>query len=376
MLLEDLRQDIDAIDTQLVELLAKRQQITSKVGAYKKQIGKAIYDPVREAALISERRSLAESLNVSPDLIEDLLRRIMRESYQSQHNSYRCLMPQAKIVVVGGAGALGSRFVDMFSRSGYEVVVFEQNDWANNSAVFSDAKLVIISVPIQVTAEVISQLPELPEDCILADLTSLKEQPLNAMLNKHSGPVVGLHPMFGPDVPNFVKQVVVVCNGRHQESYQWLIEQLTLWGAILEVDDAQQHDSSMEIIQAMRHFTTYVYGRFLAKQNPDLQQLLRLSSPIYRLELAMTGRLFAQNSQLYADIIYNAENIQALAKSFFEELNEALVELTENDKKAFQASFDDVADWFGDASKEFLLESRAMLKTAHDAKSVKQLSSK
>ncbi|GAA0293140.1 bifunctional chorismate mutase/prephenate dehydrogenase [Psychrosphaera haliotis] len=376
MSLTDLREEIDSIDTQLVELLARRQKITGKVGAYKKTIGKAIYDPVREAELIAERRTLAESLSVSPDLIEDLLRRIMRESYQSQHNSYRCLLPNTKVVVVGGAGALGSRFVDMFNRSGYEVVVFEESDWPNAGAIFSDAKLVIISVPIQVTESVISQLPKLNEECILADLTSLKHQPLQAMLEQHNGPVVGLHPMFGPDVPNFVKQVVVVCDGRDEHKYQWLIEQLKLWGAILEVDQAKQHDSSMEIIQAMRHFTTYVYGRFLAKQDPNLDQLLRLSSPIYRLELAMTGRLFAQNSQLYADIIYSAEDIETLAESFCSELTSALSDLKNKDKVAFKQSFEGVANWFGDTSSQFLVESRTMLKTAHDAKSVKQLSSK
>ena len=346
MSLDQLRHEIDAIDTQLVELLAKRQSVTTKVGEYKKQVGKAIYDPEREASLINKRREMAESISLNPDLIEDLLRRIMRESYQSQHNSYRCLKPDANVVIVGGAGALGRRFVDMFERSGYQTTVFEKDDWHTADAVFKEASLVII-----------------------ADLTSLKGEPLNHMLTAHEGPVVGLHPMFGPDVPNFVKQVIVVCHGRNPLDYQWLIDQLALWGAMLEVDYAQQHDKSMELIQAMRHFTTYVYGRFLAKQNPELEQLLRLSSPIYRLELAMTGRLFAQNSHLYADIIYNAKDIKQLSADFMSELQQAINDLNTDDKEAFKVAFDDVADWFGDKSQSFLAESRTMLKTAHDAKS-------
>ncbi len=368
MVLEKLRDEIDAIDTQLVELLAKRQSITAKVGEYKKQIGKAIYDPEREASLIRKRRQLASDLSVSPDLIEDILRRIMRESYQSQHNSYRCLKPNAKVVVVGGKGALGQRFVDLFGRSGYQVSIIEQDDWENSDNLLSDAQLVLVAVPIQKTVAVINKLNNLPTDCILADLTSLKEQPLEAMLNVHQGPVVGLHPMFGPDTPNFVKQVVVVCHGRQPEQYQWLIDQLALWGCILQYDEAHEHDQSMEIIQAMRHFTTYVYGRFLAKQNPDLPQLLRLSSPIYRLELAMTGRLFAQNSQLYADIIYNAEDIKQLTADFLAELEFAIEDLINDDKDSFKQEFDQVALWFGDKADEFLKESRGLLKSAQDAK--------
>lgn len=50
----------------------------------------------------------------------------------------------------------------------------------------------------------------------------------------------------------------------------------------------------MAFIQALRHFATFAYGLHLAEENVQLEQLLALSSPIYRLELAMVGRLFAQ----------------------------------------------------------------------------------
>lgn len=371
MAIDKLRQEIDQLDIELVNLLERRQAVTAKVGLYKKEVGKPIYDPQRELELIAKRRLLAESKGIEPDLIEDLLRRIMRESYQSQHNAYRCMgQEHSKIVVIGGAGALGKRFVDMFQRSNFNVVVLERDDWPNAKDIVSSAKLVLIAVPIKLTEQVIKQLPPLPQDCILADITSLKSSPLKAMLAQHSGPVVGLHPMFGPDVPNFVKQVVVTCEGRFPEQYQWLLEQIKLWGAVLQEDDAGSHDKSMELIQAMRHFTTYVYGKFLAKENPNIEHLLTLSSPIYRLELAMTGRLFAQDGNLYADIIFGAEHALELAEHFRMELDSAIKLLATKDKNGFNQEFESVADWFGDKSSAFLNESRGMLKTAQDARDI------
>jgi chorismate mutase/prephenate dehydrogenase len=365
--IDTLRQQIDQLDIELVELLAKRQAVTAKVGEYKKQVGKPIYDPIREAELISKRRELAEQLTVNPDLIEDVLRRIMRESYQSQHNAYRCMtQDRTKVVVIGGLGALGKRFVDMFERSNFEVQIIDKHNISDAGSIVEGAKLVLVAVPIDKTVEVISHLPKLPDDCILADLTSLKHAPLNAMLEAHGGPVVGLHPMFGPDVPNFVKQVFVVCHGRHQQEYQWLLEQIKVWGAVIQEDEAKQHDLSMEIIQAMRHFNTFVYGKFLRSQSPDLANLLSLSSPIYRLELAMTGRLFAQDGNLYADIIFGAEHALKLVKTFHSELEQAITTLEQNDKDAFKQQFKQVAEWFGDYSQQFLDESRALLKTAQD----------
>ena len=62
-------------------------------------------------------------------------------------------------------------------------------------------------MPINQTQQVIQSLDYLPKECILADVTSIKAQPLQAMLEVHDGPVVGLHPMFGPDAPGVVKRL-------------------------------------------------------------------------------------------------------------------------------------------------------------------------
>ena len=104
--LNTLREGIDELDTQLVELLAKRNKITTEVGKIKAQAGMAVYVPEREKALIASRRAQAESLGVSADLTEDLLRRVMRESYHTQNNNYRCVNPNIdNVVVIGGAMA-------------------------------------------------------------------------------------------------------------------------------------------------------------------------------------------------------------------------------------------------------------------------------
>ena len=92
----------------------------------------------------------------------------------------------------------------------------------------AEAAAVIVAVPMNKTCETIDQLPPLPKDCILTDFTSIKVKPLEAMLKKHPGPVVGLHPMFGPDVPNLAKQIIVYCEGREPDKYQWLIEQMRI----------------------------------------------------------------------------------------------------------------------------------------------------
>ena len=368
--LAPLRQQIDAIDTQLVQLLAARAKVTAQVGQVKQQYALPLYVPEREKALLEARRAQAEIVGVSPELVEDVLRRVMRESYSTQETGFVCCREGGgKVVVVGGRGALGQRFVSLFQRSGFVVSVLEQPDWPRAAEICADASLVLLAVPIAVTEQVIRQLPTLPADCVLADITSIKAAPLAAMLQQHSGPVLGLHPMFGPDISNIVKQVVVVCHGRSTEQYQWLLQQFSVWGAVLTEKDARQHDELMQLIQAMRHFSSLVYGVHLAEEHADLSQLLELSSPIYRLELAMVGRLFAQNAELYADIMLSSVTVTGLLQRYQHRFNQLSHLLAARDKAGLMAEFAKGQEFFGPLASQFLQESRRLLQKAADERS-------
>ncbi|QIF93244.1 bifunctional chorismate mutase/prephenate dehydrogenase [Proteus vulgaris] len=369
--LQHLREQIDQVDKSLLSLLAKRMQLVAEVGEVKNRHGLPIYAPDREASMLTSRRNDAQKMGISPDLIEDVLRRVMRESYTKENDKgFKTLNPQlGKIVIVGGNGKMGKLFSRLFTLSGYQVESLEANEWKTKSpAIFDNAGMVIISVPIHLTVEVIEKLPLLPENCLLVDLASIKKAPLEAMLKAHRGPVLGLHPMFGPDVPSLAKQVVAYCEGRDRQAFEWLLEQLLVWGAKIEAITPEGHDKNMSFIQALRHFTTFAYGQHLAKENVDLASLLRLSSPIYRLELAMIGRLFAQDPQLYADIILSSKENIELIRRYHHSLGQAIDLLDINAKNEFIHSFNNVSDWFGDYASQFMKESGVLLQKANDSR--------
>ena len=332
-----LRDQIDEVDKALLNLLAKRLELVAEVGEVKSRFGLPIYVPEREASMLASRRAEAEALGVPPDLIEDVLRRMMRESYSSENDKgFKTLCPSLRpVVIVGGGGQMGRLFEKMLTLSGYQVRILEQHDWDRAADIVADAGMVIVSVPIHVTEQVIGKLPPLPKDCILVDLASVKNGPLQAMLAAHDGPVLGLHPMFGPDSGSLAKQVVVWCDGRKPEAYQWFLEQIQVWGARLHRISAVEHDQNM-------------------------------ASPIYRLELAMVGRLFAQDPQLYADIIMSSERNLALIKRYYKRFGEAIELLEQGDKQAFIDSFRKVEHWFGDYAQRFQSESRVLLRQAND----------
>ncbi|MDH2998709.1 bifunctional chorismate mutase/prephenate dehydrogenase [Pasteurellaceae bacterium LFhippo2] len=370
--LNPIRDQIDHVDQQLIQLLSKRLELVAEVGKIKLEHGLPLYAPDREAVMLKARREEAEKAGIPADLIEDVLRRVMRESYASENkHGFKAVNPDIrKIVVVGGRGKLGGLFARYFQSSGYDVDVLGSQDWDNAENILANTDVVIVCVPIDATLTTIERLqPYLTENMILADLTSVKAQPLAKMLEVHEGAVVGLHPMFGPDIASMAKQVVACCHGRFAERYQWLLEQFKLWGAKVEQIDAHEHDHSMTYIQALRHFSTFAYGLHLSQQPVKLSQLLALSSPIYRLELAMIGRLFAQDGALYADIIADKPENLAVIESLKNSFEQSLAFFENNDKQGFIETFEKVHLWFGDYSEQFMRESRNLLQKANDLRS-------
>lgn len=322
--------------------------------------------------MLARRRAEAEALGVPGDLIEDVLRRVMRESYilesaSDKEHHFKCMKPElGKVVIIGGQGQLGRLFGNLFSLSGYRVETLGQADWPRADEILYGAGLVMVAVPIDVTCQVIDRLGNLPENCLLVDVTSVKSEPLAHMLAIHQGPVLGLHPMFGPDVASLAKQVIVCCQGREPAASQWLLEQMTIWGARLQQVEARAHDEAMTFIQALRHFATFAYGWHLSREQANIDRLLALSSPIYRLELAMVGRLFAQDPHLYADIILSSPQNLAMIRRYYQNFGEALGLLERGDREGFIEAFSQVSGFFGERAEEFLRESRTLLAQAND----------
>jgi chorismate mutase-like protein len=64
--LEHLREQIDRLDQQLVDLLAQRRRVVAQVTAVKKQHELPTFHPAREENLISARRAQASQAGLDP----------------------------------------------------------------------------------------------------------------------------------------------------------------------------------------------------------------------------------------------------------------------------------------------------------------------
>ena len=77
--LNDIRSDIDNIDSQLIRLLAQRQRLVEKAGRLKLKGDKdAVEASDRVAQVIANRRKEALELGLSPDVAEGVWRSMIQ----------------------------------------------------------------------------------------------------------------------------------------------------------------------------------------------------------------------------------------------------------------------------------------------------------
>jgi len=82
------REQIDAIDRKLLELLGKRFELTHQVGLLKANQALEPVDPAREAEKLAELRALCDKYNLNPALVTELFSTIMAEAVKN-HRSLR-----------------------------------------------------------------------------------------------------------------------------------------------------------------------------------------------------------------------------------------------------------------------------------------------
>lgn len=241
-----------------------------------------------------------------------------------------------KIVIIGGTGKFGQHMGEMLEE-GNEILISgsslekaeriaEKQDWTPGKGedVVEEADLVIFSVPISLTVDLIEDIgPHIKQDALICDVTSVKEKPCEAM-QKYSDEVLGMHPMYAPSNPP-EGQNVVLCPVKGKK---WTMME-EFWmerNAEVHIATPEEHDRAMAIIQGLTHFTEMVFAQTLSKMNPG-EKTEEFASPIYRIISDLTGRMLNQQSELYESIQLENERNEDMRKAFVEsaeEMSEAI----------------------------------------------------
>ena len=82
--LKDLRQEIDELDNELIDLLAKRMKVCRSIGEYKKESGMTIVQTRRYSEILDKRGAQGSLLGIDTQCIKNIFEHIHEESVRQQ----------------------------------------------------------------------------------------------------------------------------------------------------------------------------------------------------------------------------------------------------------------------------------------------------
>lgn len=208
------------------------------------------------------------------------------------------------IGIIGGTSGMGRWFADFLLARGFRVEVIGKEQERGIPDLAARSSVVVVSVPISATLEVIGEAgPHVKEDGLLMDLTSVKAGPVKRMLECSKAECAGLHPLFGPSVCSIEGENLALCPGRGRKWISWLRELLSSSGANVVETTPERHDEVMRFVQVLTHCCSILTGLTLHESGVGRDELLSFSTPAFRAQMGLVGKVFGPNPRLYADIL-------------------------------------------------------------------------
>lgn len=313
MNLDELRQNLSAVDKQLLELIAQRQHLVGEIGRSKLTTGTGTRDYAREKDVLEMGRSQAATLGIDPDLAENILRQLIRSSLASQERDR--VIAEGKgggrsVLVIGGAGKMGRWFADFFVSQGYATTIADPSvetgsgcyqDWTDAGV---DYDVIVVAAPLAVSGRILAQLAVLRPQGLVFDIGSLKTPLLDGLqeLQRAGCRVTSLHPMYGPDTRLLSGRHLIFCDAGSAEATS-AAKELFAATMVEQIDmGLEDHDRLISYVLGLSHALNIAFFTALAESGEAAPRLAKMSSTTFDSQLLVSAAVAQDNPRLYFEI--------------------------------------------------------------------------
>lgn len=313
MSLEKLRSKLSDVDRKIVRLIARRQRLVSEIGRSKQTSGTGTRDYAREKDVLNMGRRQAEELAVDPDLAENVLRQLIQSSLASQERDRVVSEGRGdgrSVLVIGGAGKMGSWFVDFFASQGFATVIADKGvddgpgRFRNWTDAGTDYDVIIVAAPLAVSGRILAQLAVLKPAGLVFDIGSLKTPLMDGLheLRDAGCQVTSLHPMYGPDTRLLSGRHLIFCDvgvpaataAARELFAATMVEQIDMG-----LDD---HDRLIAYVLGLSHALNIAFFTALAESGEAAPKLAQMSSTTFDSQLLVSQAVAQDNPHLYFEI--------------------------------------------------------------------------
>ena len=218
--------------------------------------------------------------------------------------------------IIGADGKMGGWLWDHLTKLGHTIVSYDDRK-GDNLSVLHEVDMVIVSVPVSKTAEVIRNvLRHMRKGAMIVEIASLKNGIHREMVEaaENGFNALSVHPLFGPSVKDLRDKTVAVIPvvDPIMES-SWATE-LFPGASTVEVDP-EKHDRLMVHVLSLPYLVNLALAATLG--DTDLDLLKRLSGTSFTLQYTLIQSVAGETTSLVHALL--SEN------RFLEETAEALI---------------------------------------------------
>lgn len=274
--MDDLRKQIGEIDRELLKLIEKRTSLAKEIGEYKREH----HLPIRNREV---ENKVFEGFHGVPQEIPESLIRISCEAQES--------VPKKMVHIIGREGKMGQWFARFLG---------------GGQVPLEEADLIIVSTPINVTAEILlSLIPKNPSGLIF-DICSMKNPILPAFKEcvEAGLKITSLHPMYGPVVPSLFNTKILFCS--HPGTETALSEAKELFvqtSADLITLPIEEHDHFFSYTSGLTHLHHLVFGKVLERSGKSIEELEKMGSVSFHKQIALTKRILKASPEMVFSIL-------------------------------------------------------------------------
>jgi chorismate mutase/prephenate dehydrogenase len=313
MSLDELRTNLSAIDRQLVELIAERQRIVGEIGKTKQTAGRATRDFAREKEVLDMGRAQAEELGIDPDVVETLLRSLIKTSLASQERDRVAAEGKGDgrtALIIGGGGKMGGWFADFFASQGFATTIADRaiedgpGQFRNWTDAGVDYDVIVVAAPLAVSGRILAQLAVLKPQGLVFDIGSLKSPLIDGLdeLKEVGCRVTSIHPMYGPDTRLLSGRHLIFCDVGVPEATA-AAKELFEATMVEQIDmSLEDHDRLIAYVLGLSHALNIAFFTALAESGEAAPELAKMSSTTFDAQLLVSEAVAQDNPHLYFEI--------------------------------------------------------------------------
>ncbi len=331
---ETLRDRLDTVDHQILQLIAERQDLVTRIGERKHLDGRALRDFRREREVIELGMDRAGRLGLNPDIARDILERLIHHSLSKQEQ--RQLVSSGhgagmSALVIGGLGRMGDWLARYLDTLGYAVEVADPgpgdslfpriHDWRDSSL---EHDLVAVCAPLRASNQILEELAGHKPRGLVFDIGSLKG-PVAAGLEamrKAGCRIASVHPMFGPRELMLSGRHILLVDAGHAEA---LLEAKALFAhtaaECVELG-LRDHDEVMGWVLGLSHLLNIAFAAAISESGEAVPLLRKISSTTFNSQLQVAAQVVSENPHLYFEIQTGTLPVTGAVETFSRSLDQ------------------------------------------------------